>query len=182
MLRSVSVLIARLRARSAPRSLALPAMLARTSSSRARSRLLPQDARHAEPAVLGRWRGGQHGLARQARGDLVRAQHVGERDGVRHRRDVGRRVGAELREVPGHPGVQLGEALPALGGPVRVGPVDEVDAEADKVAATPRAGCLALPDPELTDFFQHVYVEETPQLAEQRDQFAAYAASFEGEG
>jgi 2-oxoisovalerate dehydrogenase E1 component alpha subunit len=59
---------------------------------------------------------------------------------------------------------------------------DEVDAEADKVAAELRAGCLALPDPVLTDFFQNVYVDETPQLAEQREQFAAYAASFEGEG
>ncbi|GAA1714638.1 pyruvate dehydrogenase (acetyl-transferring) E1 component subunit alpha [Kribbella yunnanensis] len=59
---------------------------------------------------------------------------------------------------------------------------EEVEAEADKVAAELRAGCLALPDPTMTDFFQHVYVEETPQLAEQRDQYAAYAASFEGEG
>jgi TPP-dependent pyruvate/acetoin dehydrogenase alpha subunit len=63
---------------------------------------------------------------------------------------------------------------------------DEVDAEADKVAAELRAGCLSMPDPVLTDFFQHVYVEETPQLAEQRDQFVAYAASFsdisDGEG
>ncbi|MET9313570.1 pyruvate dehydrogenase (acetyl-transferring) E1 component subunit alpha [Kribbella sp. NPDC003505] len=58
---------------------------------------------------------------------------------------------------------------------------DDVDAEADKVAAELRAGCLALPDPVLTDFFQNVYVDETPQLAEQREQFAAYAASFEGE-
>ena len=59
---------------------------------------------------------------------------------------------------------------------------EQVDAEGDKVAGELRAGCLSLPDPVMTDLFQHVYVEETPQLAEQRDQFAAYAASFEGEG
>ncbi len=60
---------------------------------------------------------------------------------------------------------------------------DEVEAEADEIAAELRAGCLAMPDPVLTDFFDHVYVEQTPQLVEQkRDEFAAYAASFEGEG
>ena len=39
-----------------------------------------------------------------------------------------------------------------------------------------------MPDPVLTDFFDQVYVEQTPQLVEQKAQFAAYAASFEGEG
>jgi 2-oxoisovalerate dehydrogenase E1 component alpha subunit len=58
---------------------------------------------------------------------------------------------------------------------------DEIDAEADQVAAELRRGCLSLPDPTLTDFFDHAYVDQTPQLAEQKQQFAAYAASFEGE-
>ncbi len=57
---------------------------------------------------------------------------------------------------------------------------DEVDAEADKVAAELREGCLSMPDPQLTDMFDHVYVEKTPQLEQQQEQFAAYAASFEG--
>jgi 2-oxoisovalerate dehydrogenase E1 component alpha subunit len=57
---------------------------------------------------------------------------------------------------------------------------DEVDTEADKVAAELRDGCLSMPDPTLTDVFDYVYVEKTPQLAEQQEQFAAYAASFEG--
>ncbi len=57
---------------------------------------------------------------------------------------------------------------------------EDVDAEADKVAAELRSGCLSMPDPDLTDLFDKVYVEQTPQLAQQRDQFAAYAASFEG--
>jgi len=63
---------------------------------------------------------------------------------------------------------------------------DQIDAEADKIAAELRAGCLSMPDPSLTDFFDHVYVEQTGELAEQKAQFAAYAASFgadsEGEG
>nr|WP_330359550.1 pyruvate dehydrogenase (acetyl-transferring) E1 component subunit alpha [Kribbella sp. ALI-6-A] len=59
---------------------------------------------------------------------------------------------------------------------------DEVEAEADKVAAELRQGCLAMPDPELTDFFQYAYVDMPDELAEQRDQYAAYAASFNAEG
>jgi len=58
---------------------------------------------------------------------------------------------------------------------------DQIDAEADKIAAELRAGCQSMPDPSLTDFFDHVYVEQTAELAEQKAQFAAYAASFEGE-
>ncbi len=58
---------------------------------------------------------------------------------------------------------------------------DQIDAEADKIAAELRAGCQSMPDPSLTDFFDHVYVEQTAEVAEQKAQFAAYAASFEGE-
>ena len=58
---------------------------------------------------------------------------------------------------------------------------DEIEAEADQIAAKLREGCLSMPDPTLTDFFQHAYVEQTPQLVEQQAQYAAYAASFEGE-
>jgi pyruvate dehydrogenase E1 component alpha subunit len=58
---------------------------------------------------------------------------------------------------------------------------DEIDAEADRIAATLREGCLSMPEPKLTDFFQYAYVEQTPQLVEQQAQYAAYAGSFEGE-
>jgi 2-oxoisovalerate dehydrogenase E1 component alpha subunit len=57
---------------------------------------------------------------------------------------------------------------------------DSVDADADKIAAKLREGCLSMPDPVLTDLFDKVYVEQTPQLVQQREQFASYAASFEG--
>jgi len=61
-----------------------------------------------------------------------------------------------------------------------VGPefFDAIEAEADGIAAQLREGCLSMPDPTLTDFFDHVYVDQTPQLTEQQGQFAAYAASF----
>ena len=57
---------------------------------------------------------------------------------------------------------------------------DSVEAEADKIAARLREGCLSMPDPTLTALFDNVYVEQTPQLVEQKEQWTAYAASFEG--
>jgi len=42
-----------------------------------------------------------------------------------------------------------------------------------------RAGCRALPDPEPLSVFDHVHVELTDELREQREAFAAYLASFE---
>src|SRR5918998_3510654 len=59
---------------------------------------------------------------------------------------------------------------------------DGVEAEADELAAHIRSGTVDMPDPTPTDMFEHVYAEQTPHLAAQRDDFAAYHASFEGEG
>jgi 2-oxoisovalerate dehydrogenase E1 component alpha subunit len=56
---------------------------------------------------------------------------------------------------------------------------DSVEADADKIAARLREGCLAMPDPTLTGLFDNVYVEQTPQLVQQQEQWQAYAASFE---
>jgi pyruvate dehydrogenase E1 component alpha subunit len=60
--------------------------------------------------------------------------------------------------------------------------LDEVESEADELGARLREGCKALPDPDPLSIFDQVYVEQTDELAEQRDGFAAYLASFEGEG
>ena len=57
---------------------------------------------------------------------------------------------------------------------------DEVDAEAEALAVRLRDGCRALPDPSPLSPFEKVYVEQVPELVRQRDQFAAYFASFEG--
>ena len=67
---------------------------------------------------------------------------------------------------------------------VRTGLVDQefladVEAEAEELAVHVRDGCRNLPDPEPVALFDDVYVESTPLLARQREQFETYAASFE---
>jgi 2-oxoisovalerate dehydrogenase E1 component alpha subunit len=55
-----------------------------------------------------------------------------------------------------------------------------VDDEAKAAAQHLRERVLALPDPEPVQMFDHVYPHGSPELDAQREQFAAYAASFEG--
>jgi 2-oxoisovalerate dehydrogenase E1 component alpha subunit len=57
---------------------------------------------------------------------------------------------------------------------------DELAAEADQLGARLREGVQQLADPSPLSVFDHVYAEMTPELAEQRDGFAAYLDSFEG--
>jgi pyruvate dehydrogenase E1 component alpha subunit len=57
---------------------------------------------------------------------------------------------------------------------------DKVDREADELAAHIRAGCLALADPDPITLFDHVYAGGSSLLDEEREQLAAYLASFEG--
>ncbi|RNL60516.1 pyruvate dehydrogenase (acetyl-transferring) E1 component subunit alpha [Nocardioides marmoriginsengisoli] len=57
---------------------------------------------------------------------------------------------------------------------------DEVEREADEIGARLRDGCRALPDPNPLSIFDQVYAEQTTELADQRDGFAAYLESFEG--
>ena len=56
---------------------------------------------------------------------------------------------------------------------------DEIDREADELAAHVRQGCLDLPEPDPRRIFDYVHAEKTPELAEQQRGFAAYLASFE---
>jgi len=58
--------------------------------------------------------------------------------------------------------------------------LDEVEDEAEKLGEHLREGCRALPEPNILDIFDQVYVEKTPELAAQQDQLAAYLSSFEG--
>jgi len=55
---------------------------------------------------------------------------------------------------------------------------ESVEAEAEVLAEHLRTYCRELPDPSPTSIFDHVYVEPTPALLEQRDEMAAYLASF----
>lgn len=53
-------------------------------------------------------------------------------------------------------------------------------AKADAVAAELRAACINFPDPEPLSVFDHVYVDDHPILARQREQYRAYLSLFEG--
>jgi 2-oxoisovalerate dehydrogenase E1 component alpha subunit len=55
----------------------------------------------------------------------------------------------------------------------------ELTAEADVMAARIRTETLALPEPEITDFYEHVFAEKSPLAAAEQTQMRAYAASFE---
>ena len=55
-----------------------------------------------------------------------------------------------------------------------------VKAKADSVAAEFRAGCIAMPKPEVMSMFDNVQVDPNPVLERQRAQYAAYLATFEG--
>lgn len=57
---------------------------------------------------------------------------------------------------------------------------DAVEAEAEQLGHHLREGCKALPEPDPLSVFDHVYVEQTPELAAQKQAYAAYLDSFEG--
>jgi pyruvate dehydrogenase E1 component alpha subunit len=59
---------------------------------------------------------------------------------------------------------------------------DELQAEADALAARIRKGCLEMADPDPASMFTHVYAETTPLLQEQQAAFEAYLAGFASEG
>ena len=51
--------------------------------------------------------------------------------------------------------------------------------ESDELGAHLREGVKALPDPKPLDMFNHVYAEETEELRQQREGYAAYLETFE---
>jgi 2-oxoisovalerate dehydrogenase E1 component alpha subunit len=53
-----------------------------------------------------------------------------------------------------------------------------IEDESEQLAIHVRAGCRALPDPSTADIFDHVYVEPTDELLEQREEFAAFLRSI----
>jgi 2-oxoisovalerate dehydrogenase E1 component alpha subunit len=57
----------------------------------------------------------------------------------------------------------------------------EVDAEAKKVGADVREACRTMADPPPMSIFENVYAEPTSILHAEREQYAAYLDSFEGE-
>jgi 2-oxoisovalerate dehydrogenase E1 component alpha subunit len=57
---------------------------------------------------------------------------------------------------------------------------DAIEDEAEQLGHHLREGCKALPEPDPLSVFDHVYVDQTPELAAQKEAYAAYLASFEG--
>jgi pyruvate dehydrogenase E1 component alpha subunit len=68
----------------------------------------------------------------------------------------------------------------ARSGHVDAGFFAQVDAEADELGARIREEVRQLPDPEPMELFDHVTVGSSPIVEEERRQYAAYLASFEG--
>jgi 2-oxoisovalerate dehydrogenase E1 component alpha subunit len=64
-------------------------------------------------------------------------------------------------------------------GLVDQGFLDDLDAEAEELGEHLREGCRALPEPSPLDVFDHVYAEQTAELAEQKAGFASYLDSFD---
>jgi pyruvate dehydrogenase E1 component alpha subunit len=58
---------------------------------------------------------------------------------------------------------------------------DDIEAEATEVGGRVRTACLEMPDPAPTSMFDNVLTTETPQLAAERADFAAYLDSFVAE-
>jgi pyruvate dehydrogenase E1 component alpha subunit len=58
---------------------------------------------------------------------------------------------------------------------------EQLEAEADELAARIRKGCLEMTDPDPVSIFDHVYAETTPLLQEQKAFFEDYLAGFAGD-
>ncbi|GLZ80504.1 pyruvate dehydrogenase E1 component subunit alpha [Actinorhabdospora filicis] len=58
----------------------------------------------------------------------------------------------------------------------------ELTAEADRYALDLRERVLSMPEPDPSSIFDHVYPNGSPLIDEQRAEFLAYHASFEGSG
>jgi pyruvate dehydrogenase E1 component alpha subunit len=56
---------------------------------------------------------------------------------------------------------------------------DDVDAEAEKLGEHLREGCRSMADPHILDVFDHVFEEQTEELAQQKAGYAAYLDTFE---
>jgi 2-oxoisovalerate dehydrogenase E1 component alpha subunit len=57
---------------------------------------------------------------------------------------------------------------------------EQVEAEADELAASVRRRCLEMPDPEVLSMFDHVYADEHPVIEAEREELRNYLESFEG--
>jgi len=55
---------------------------------------------------------------------------------------------------------------------------EQLEKESEELAVHLRKGCVEMPEPDPLSIFDHVYAEDHPLMAEEREQFGAYLASF----
>jgi pyruvate dehydrogenase E1 component alpha subunit len=92
------------------------------------------------------------------------------------------RLAAELETWKLKDPVERMKAYLSRGGMADAAFFDEVDRDADALAAHIREGCLALANPEPLSIFDHVYAEGSSLLDEERAQLAGYLESFADAG
>jgi pyruvate dehydrogenase E1 component alpha subunit len=89
------------------------------------------------------------------------------------------RLAAELETWKLKDPIERVKAYLSRGGKVKAGFFEQVDADADALAAHIREGCLSLPDPDPLTLFDYVYAGGSSLLDEEREQLSSYLASFE---
>ncbi|MFL6088919.1 MAG: thiamine pyrophosphate-dependent dehydrogenase E1 component subunit alpha [Aeromicrobium sp.] len=57
---------------------------------------------------------------------------------------------------------------------------DAIDAEAERLGEAVRTSCLAIPDPDLADWFDNVYAEQTDELRAQKAEYIAWRSQYGG--
>src|SRR5947208_6826844 len=92
------------------------------------------------------------------------------------------RLAAELETWKLKDPIERMKAYLSRGGMATAEFFEQVDREADELAAHIRAGCLALRDPDPLTLFDHVYAGGSSLLDEEREQMRSYLASFEDSG
>ncbi|HVN10520.1 MAG TPA: pyruvate dehydrogenase (acetyl-transferring) E1 component subunit alpha [Kineosporiaceae bacterium] len=88
------------------------------------------------------------------------------------------RISAEVEEWKHKDPIARLKALLSRGGMAGADFFDEVERDADDLAAHVRQSCLSMPDPDPDDMFAFVYHEPQPLVQEERSWFAEYQAGF----
>jgi pyruvate dehydrogenase E1 component alpha subunit len=89
------------------------------------------------------------------------------------------RLAAEIEEWRGKDPIERVKAYLLAAGAIDQAWLDALAAESDALAERLRDGCVALPEPVLADAWDVVYANTPDLLVRQRDEYLAYAASFE---
>ena len=55
-----------------------------------------------------------------------------------------------------------------------------IDAEAEELGAAVRSACLAIPEPDLAEWFDKVYAEQTEELRSQQAEYVAWRQQYGG--